>query len=97
MEVGFFSLITEDLPLVTSERAVKIISDKVTTAKMMVKPLREQSIVLGQTETPWILSSNEIRKSESTVADMINDLMREKFKVGCRSEQRRCIQRQQDI
>ena len=188
IEIGFFSLMTEDLPLVTSERAVKIISDNVTTAKMMVKLLREQgahlivalshigykqdrvlakqvngidlifgghsheyvkkigrinktaivnggeqgiqiikvditldkdlkvlnkeikmtkipvtdvikadqkikervakyqegfpdAIVLGQTKTPWNLSSDEIRKSESTVADMVNDLMREKFKV----------------
>ena len=188
VKVGFFSLMTEDLPLVTSERDVKIISDNVTTAKMMIKLLKDQgahlivalshigykqdrvlakqvkgidlifgghsheyvkkigrinktaivnggeqgiqiikvdipldkdlkvlnreikmtkipitdalkadlkiearvqeyqkgfpdAIVLGQTKTPWNLSSDEIRKSESTVADMINDLMREKFKV----------------
>ena len=188
VKVGFFSLMTEDLPLVTSERDVKIISDNVTTAKMMVKLLREQgvnvivalshigykqdrvlakqvkgidlifgghsheyvkkigrinktaivnggeqgiqiikvdipldknlkvlnkeikmtkipvtnalladqkieervtkyqasfpaAIVLGQTEIPWNLSSDEIRKSESSVANMVNDLMREKFKV----------------
>ena len=42
VNVGFFSLMTEDLPLVTSEKAVKIISDNVTTAKMMIKLLREQ-------------------------------------------------------
>ena len=189
VKVGFFSLMTEDLPLVTSERAVKIISDNVTTAKMMVKLLRDKganviialshigykqdrvlakqvkgidlifgghsheyvkkigrvngtaivnggqqgtqiikvdiplnkdlkvlnreikmtkipvtdafkadqkieervakyqegfpaAIVLGQTKTPWNLSSEEMRKSESSVADMINDLMREKFKVN---------------
>jgi len=188
VKVGFFSLMTEDLPLVTSERDVKIISDNVTTAKMMVKLLRDKgvhlivalshigykqdrvlakqvkgidlifgghsheyvkkigrinktaivnggeqgiqiikvdipldkdlkvlnreikmtkipvtaalkadqkikekvakyqegfpaAIVLGQTKTSWNLSSDEIRKNESTVADMINDLMREKFKV----------------
>lgn len=188
VKVGFFSLMTEDLPLVTSERDVKIISDNVTTAKMMIKLLKDQgahlivalshigykqdrvlakqvkgidlifgghsheyvkkigrinktaivnggeqgiqvikvdipldkdlkvlnreikmtkipitdalkadqkieervakyqegfpaAIVLGQTKTPWNLSSDEIRKSESTVVDMINDLMREKFKV----------------
>jgi len=188
VKVGFFSLMTEDLPLVTSERDVKIIADNVTTAKMMIKLLREKevnvivalshigykqdvalakqvkgidlifgghsheyvkkigrinktaivnggeqgiqiikvdipldkdlkvlnreikmtkipvtdvfkadqkieervakyqegfpaTIVLGQTETPWNLSSDEMRKNESTVADMVNDLMREKFKV----------------
>ncbi len=46
VKVGFFSLMTEDLPLVTSERVVKIISDNVTTAKMMVKLLREQRVHL---------------------------------------------------
>ncbi|RRS29906.1 MAG: hypothetical protein P794_09715 [Epsilonproteobacteria bacterium (ex Lamellibrachia satsuma)] len=188
VKVGFFSLMTEDLPLVTSERSVKIISDNVTTAKMMIKLLRDKGvrlivalshigykqdrvlakqvkgidlifgghsheyvkkigrinktaivnggeqgiqiikvdipldkdlkvvnkeikmtkipvtdalladqkikkrvkkyqegfpavIVLGQTETSWNLTSDEIRKSESSVADMINDLMRKKFKV----------------
>ncbi len=188
VKVGFFSLMTEDLPLVTSERDVKIISNNVTTAKMMIKLLKDKevnvivalshigykqdvalakqvkgidlifgghsheyvkkmgrihktaivnggqqgtqiikvdipldkdlkvlskkikmtnipvtevlkadqkikervakyqkgfpaAIVLGQTKTPWNLSSDEIRKNESSVADMINDLMREKFKV----------------
>ncbi len=188
VKVGFFSLMTEGLPLVTSERDVKIISDNVTTAKMMVKLLREKevniivalshigykndralakqvkgidlifgghsheyvkkigrinqtaivnggekgkqvikvdipldkdlnvlnekitmtkipitdrlkadlkikkrvvkyqkgfpsSIVLGQTKTSWDLISSHIRKNESTVANMVNDLMREKFKV----------------
>jgi 5'-nucleotidase len=188
VKVGFFSLMTEDLPLVTSERAVKIMADNVTTAKRMVKLLREEgvhiivalshigykqdrvlakqvkgidlifgghshdyvkkighinetaivnggqqgiqvvkvdipldqelnvlkkeikmtkipvtdsfkadqkikkrvamyqegfpaAIILGETETPWNLTSDEIRKNESTVANMVNDLMREKFKV----------------
>lgn len=188
VKVGFFSLMTEDLPLVTSERDVKIVSDNITTAKMMVKLLKEQNanvivalshigykqdralakqvkgidlifgghsheyvkvmgrinktaivnggqqgtqiikvdipldtdlkvlhkkvvmhkipvtdslipeasivkkvakykenfpaaIVLGKTKEPWDLTSAELRKSESAVADMVNDLMREKFKV----------------
>jgi len=188
VKVGFFSIMTEDLPLVTSERDVKIISDNVSTAKMMVKLLKEQhvnvivalshigykqdrilakqvkgidlifgghsheyvkkigrvnntaivnggqqgtqiikvdipldkdlnvlskeivmykipvtdavdpdaviakkvakykerfpaSIVLGSTEAPWDLTSKALRKSESAVANMVNDLMREKFKV----------------
>ena len=188
VKVGFFSLMTEDLPLVTSERDVKLVSDNVTTAKMMVKLLKEkevnvivalshigykqdrelakqvkgidlifgghsheyvkkmgrinntaivnggqqgtqiikvdiplneenkvifkeitmykvpvtdslkanvhiakrveayknnfpEAIVLGETKAPWNLSSTALRKSESAVADMVNDLMREKFKV----------------
>jgi len=41
VRVGFFSLITEDLPLVTSERDVTLLTDNVTTAEKMVKSLRE--------------------------------------------------------
>jgi len=188
VKVGFFSIMTEDLPLVTSERDVKIVSDNVSTAKMMVKLLKEQnvnvivalshigykqdrilakqvkgidlifgghsheyvkkigrvngtaivnggqqgtqiikvdipldkdlivlskeivmhkipvtnavspdaditkkvakykerfptSIVLGSTEAPWDLTSAALRKNESAVADMVNDMMLEKFKV----------------
>ena len=188
VKVGFFSLMTEDLPLVTSERDVKIVSDNVSTAKMMVKLLKEKNvnvivalshigykqdrilakqvkgidlifgghsheyvkvmgrinntaivnggqqgtqiikvdipldkdlkvlskeivmhkvpvtdaltanpviaekvakykarfpaaIVLGKTEAPWDLTSAELRKSESAVANMVNDMMREKFNV----------------
>jgi len=188
VKVGFFSLMTEDLPLVTSERNVTMISDNVTTAKKMVefldnngtdiiialshigykedrklakqvkgidlifgghshdyikemghinntaivnggekgsqlvvvdipldsnkKVLHKQivmtkiavkqsivpneaiskkvanyvkqfpeAIVLGDTKNEWNLHADQIRKGESTVASMINDLMREQFKV----------------
>ena len=39
-KVGFFSLITEDLPVVTAEKNVTMISDNVTTAKKMIKTLK---------------------------------------------------------
>lgn len=188
VKVGFFSLMTENLGLVTSERNVKVISNNVTTAKNMVALLKEKgtnvivllshigykedvklakqvkgidlifgghshdyvkkighanktaivnggekgsqivkvdipvtqnfkvlhkevtmtkipitvsiasdkeieakvtgyvnqfpdSIILGQTETEWNMSKDEMRKGESTVADMVNDLMKEQFKV----------------
>jgi len=188
VKVGFFSLMTENLALVTRERNVTVISDNVTTAKKMVAFLTEKganvivalshigykedvklakqvkgidlifgghshdyvkkighanktaivnggekgsqivkvdipvtknlkvlhkevtmtkipipasivvdkdieakvigyvdqfpdSIILGRTETEWNMSKDELRKSESTVADMINDLMRKQFKV----------------
>ena len=188
VKVGFFSLMTEDLPLVTSERNVTMISDNVTMAKKMVefldsngtdiiialshigykedrklakqvkgidlifgghshdyikemghinttaivnggekgsqlvvvdipvdankKVLHKQiamtkipvtqsiapndliskkvanyvkqfpkAIVLGETKSEWNLHSDQTRKGESTVAAMINDLMREQFKV----------------
>ena len=188
VKVGFFSLMTEDLPLVTSERDVKISGSNVETAKKMVKLLKDsganvivalthigykkdvalakqvkgidlifgghsheyvkkmghigktaivnggeqgtqvikvdipldeklkvlhkevkmtkvpvpdtsdanaaitakvkaykkdfpKAVVLGTTKTAWNLSSDEVRRHESNVADLINDLMREKFKV----------------
>ena len=188
VKVGFFSIMTENLALVTRERNVTVISDNVTTAKKMVAFLKEKrvniivalshigykedvklakqvkgidlifgghshdyvkkighvnktaivnggekgsqivkvdipvtknlkvlhkkvtmtkipipasivedkeieakvigyvnqfpdSIILGQTEKEWNMSKDELRKSESTVANMINDLMREQFNV----------------
>jgi 5'-nucleotidase len=188
VKVGFFSLMTEDLPLVTSERDVKILADNVTTAKKMIKVLKKKganiivalshigykqdvalakqvkgidlifgghsheyvkkmghigktaivnggeqgvqvikvdipldkhlkvlskevhmikvpvpntskadaailakvkaykknfpkAVILGTTKASWNLSSDEIRKHESSVANLINDLMKEKFQV----------------
>lgn len=188
VKVGFFSLMTEELPLVTSEHNVTIASDNLTTARNMVTLLREKevdvivalshigykadvrlakqvkgidlifgghshetvkkigrvnktaivnggekgsqvirvdipltkerkiirkgikmtaiavksslasdpeidervtaykkgfpaTIVLGHTRSVWDMSKDGIRKSESTVANMIDDMMREQFKV----------------
>ena len=40
-----------------------------------------QAVVLGSTETAWNLSKEKVRSGESEVADLINDLVRKKFKV----------------
>ena len=40
-----------------------------------------KAVVLGTTKTAWNLSSDEVRRHESNVADLVNDLMQEKFKV----------------
>jgi 5'-nucleotidase len=40
-----------------------------------------KAIVLGKTNRAWNLGSSAVRKNESTVVNLINDLMREKFKV----------------
>ncbi len=40
-----------------------------------------ESIVLGKTLKEWNLKPDELRKRESAVADMINDLLRDQFKV----------------
>ena len=39
------------------------------------------AVVLGTTETTWNLSKSSVRSGESTVADLVNDLIREKFVV----------------
>ncbi|GEM_PF-444845 len=39
------------------------------------------AIVLGTTDKPWDLSKKAVRLSESGVADLVNDLLRKKFKV----------------
>jgi 5'-nucleotidase len=39
------------------------------------------SIILGQTEGEWNMNSGVTRKGESPVAEMINDMMRQQFKV----------------
>jgi len=46
VHVGFFSLMTEDLGLVTSERAVTLRGDNVTIAKEMVAALRQKGVDL---------------------------------------------------
>lgn len=40
-----------------------------------------KSIVLGKTTKEWVMDSKLNRKGESTVANMINDLLRDKYKV----------------
>ena len=40
-----------------------------------------KAVILGRTKTAWNLSSDEVRRHESNVANLVNDLMREKFKV----------------
>jgi len=40
-----------------------------------------KTIVLGVTKKDWIMDSKRNRKGESTVANMINDLLRHKYKV----------------
>ncbi len=40
-----------------------------------------EAIVLGQTEVAWDLSSSAVRGGESTVANLVNDRMRDKFGV----------------
>jgi 5'-nucleotidase len=40
-----------------------------------------EAIVLGTTDKPWDLSKKAVRQSESSVADLINDLLKDKFKA----------------
>jgi len=40
-----------------------------------------KAIVLGKTEKEWDLTKDAVRKGESAFADLVNDLMRKKFKA----------------
>jgi 5'-nucleotidase len=44
VKVGFFSMMTENFPMVTAEKDVTLISDNVTTAKKMVKILKDRDV-----------------------------------------------------
>ena len=88
-------VVTVDIPLDENRKVIhekvtmtkipvtsKYTSDKNVEKKLEVfKEKLPKSIVLGVTRKPWILNSRVTRRSESVVADMINDLMREKYHV----------------
>ena len=59
------------------------IAEKKEVSEMLAayKNKMPDAVVLGSTETTWDLSKSSIRSGESTVADLINDLIREKFNV----------------
>ena len=60
----------------------KYVTDENVEKKLDVfKRKLPKSIVLGVTKKPWILNSRVTRRVESVVADMVNDLMREKYHV----------------
>lgn len=66
---------------------VPVLTSKYVADEKIVKKIEAykkefpKAIVLGQTKKAWNLSSDVIRKGESTVANLVNDLMKEKFKV----------------
>ena len=84
-----------DLPL---NKDLKVLHKEVTMTKIPVtdtiKPDKKieskvaayvskfpAAIILGRTEADWDMNSKVTRKTESPVAEMINDMMREQFKV----------------
>lgn len=88
-------IIKVDIPL---DENLKVLSKKVTMTKVPVPATDEanatilqkvqaykkkfpKAVVLGKTDTAWNVSSDEVRRHESSVANLIDDLMREKFKV----------------
>jgi 5'-nucleotidase len=56
-------------------------NQNIATKLKKYKSKLPKTIVLGTTKEPWNMSSRFVRKNESPVADMINDLMRKKYKV----------------
>ena len=60
----------------------KYIADKRVEKHLLVYQKKlPKSIVLGETKRAWVMDSNLNRKNESEVANMVNDLLREKYKV----------------
>ena len=60
----------------------RYVADKnVEESLELFKARLPKSIVLGVTKKPWVMDSKVTRKSESVVADMINDLLRAKYHV----------------
>jgi len=53
----------------------------VASALEIYKAQLPATIVLGQTTVAWDLTTDTLRKGESNVANLINDLLREKFSV----------------
>ncbi len=67
----------EEIPVIDSGKGDTKITAKITEYKKSFPA----AVVLGSTEGAWDLRSGVIRKGESTVADLVNDLMRKKFGV----------------
>jgi len=63
---------------VTSDYAA---DDRVVKKLAVFQSKLPASIVLGETKKAWVVDSKVTRKSESPVADMVNDLMRKKYDV----------------
>ena len=65
------------IPVTSKYKADK----KVEEALAVYKKGLPKSIVLGVTKKAWVMDSKVTRRGESAVADMVNDLMRKKYKV----------------
>lgn len=65
------------IPVTSKYRADVEVEKRLQTFKEKLP----KTIVLGVTKKDWIMDSKLNRRNESTVANMINDLLREKYKV----------------
>jgi len=54
---------------------------KIASVLKKYKAKLPKTIVLGKTKKEWNMSSRFVRKNESPVANMVNDLMKKKYKV----------------
>ena len=77
LDVLHKEIVMHEIPVTDTLEADKTIAKKV----LKYTESFPASIVLGSTGAPWDLTSSALRKKESAVANMVNDLMREKFKV----------------
>ena len=75
-------VLTKEISMVKIPVTSKYLSDASVEKKLLqFKEKLPKTLVLGQTKKEWVMNSKVTRRGESVVADMINDLMRKKYKV----------------
>jgi len=74
-------IISHDFKLISVDKSVKeepLVAKKIAEYKKSFP----KAIILGYTDKEWDLTKDAVRKGESGFADLVNDLMREKFKAN---------------
>jgi len=75
-------VLTKEISMTKIPVTSKYLSDASVEKKLLqFKEKLPKTLVLGQTKKEWVMDSKVTRMGESVVADMINDLMRKKYKV----------------
>ncbi|BAF72978.1 bifunctional metallophosphatase/5'-nucleotidase [Sulfurovum sp. NBC37-1] len=75
-------VLSHDIRMTKIPVTSKYIADAGVEKKLLqFKSKLPKTLVLGQTKKEWVMDSKVTRRGESVVADMVNDLMRKKYKV----------------
>jgi len=75
-------VLTQEIRMIKIPVTSKYISDASVEKKLLTfKAGLPKTLILGETKKEWVMDSKVTRRGESVVADMVNDLMRKKYKV----------------